>query len=323
MKKKVLILGINGQDGSFLAEILLKKNYEVHGLIRHTSTNNLLNINHILDKITLHYGDLTEPISLTKVIKEVNPKEIYNEADQDHAGISFDIPSYNFDLTGAAVGKILEIIRLNNPKIKFFQPVTSNMYGIVKESPQNENTKFNPLTPYACSKVFAYHLCQMYRVVYGLYVCIGIFYNHESERRSDKYVTRKITKSIARIKLGKQKNLVLGDLKANIDWGHSKEYMEAAWSIMQQPKPENFIIGSGQTHSVQEFLEEVCKLAKINSKKYVKTSKKLLRPAKNSKLVADITKAKKVFNFNPKINMKKLAKMMYNNDLKKEKQSLS
>jgi GDPmannose 4,6-dehydratase len=206
---KALILGINGQDGSYLAEILLDKGYEVHGMVRRTATGNLRNIQHIEDRLQLHIGDLTDPVSLHQIVAEVRPQEIYNEADQDHAGLSFKIPAYNFEVTGAAVGRLLEIIRQVDPTIRFFQPVTSNMFGQATEPQQNEDTRLNPINPYSCAKVFAYYLCHMYRQTYGMHVSMAIFYNHESPRRTEHYVTRKITRSIARIKAGLQDKLVL------------------------------------------------------------------------------------------------------------------
>ncbi len=312
---KALIFGINGQDGSYLAENLINKGYEVHGMIRRTAINNLINIEHIKNDIELHYGDLGDPISIYNIITNVKPNEIYNEADQDHAGISYKIPSYNFDVTGAAVGRILETIRIIDDKIKYFQPVTSNMFGKVIDSPQNEDTKFNPQNPYSCAKIFAYHLCQMYRQTYKMHICTGIFFNHESERRSEEYVTRKITKSIARIKNGKQDKLFLGDLTASIDWGHSKEYMDAAWSIMQLKSPDDYVIGTGEAHTVQEFVDVAFDYAELDPKKYVESSNSLLRPNSNSILVADITKAKKAFGFEPKIKFHELIKLMVDNDL--------
>ena len=316
--KKALILGINGQDGSYLSEILLEKGYEVHGLIRRSSTGNLENIQDILEKIELHYGDLSDPISLYHIIRTIKPVEIYNEADQDHAGISFQIPAYNFDITGSAVGRVLEIIRQIDSGIRFFQPVTSNMFGKTTISPQNENTPFNPQNPYACAKTFAYNLSKMYRDVYSMYVSIGIFYNHESPRRTDEYVTRKITKAAARIKLGKQNEIILGNINAIIDWGFSKDYMEAAWEIMQLNKPDTFVIGSGEAHSVKDVLELAFNEVKLDYKEFLKTDKKFMRPAENSILLADSSKAKKVFNFQPKTNLKKLVKMMVNHDLEIE-----
>ena len=316
--KKALILGINGQDGSYLAEILLEKGYEVHGLIRRTSTGNLENVQDILQEIELHYGDLSDPISLYHIIRTIKPVEIYNEADQDHAGISFQIPAYNFDITGSAVGRILEIIKQIDSGIRFFQPVTSNMFGKTTISPQNENTPFNPQNPYACAKTFAYNLSKMYRDVYSMYVSIGIFYNHESPRRTDEYVTRKITKAAARIKLGKQNEIILGNINAIIDWGFARDYMEAAWEIMQLNKPDTFVIGSGEAHSVKDFLELAFNEVKLDYKEFLKTDEKFMRPAENSILLADSSKAKKVFNFQPKTNLKKLVKMMVNHDLEIE-----
>ena len=316
--KKALILGINGQDGSYLSEILLEKGYEVHGLIRRTSTGNLENVQDILQEIELHYGDLSDPISLYHIIRTIKPVEIYNEADQDHAGISFQIPAYNFDITGSAVGRVLEIIRQIDSGIRFFQPVTSNMFGKTTISPQNENTPFNPQNPYACAKTFAYNLSKMYRDVYSMYVSIGIFYNHESPRRTDEYVTRKITKAAARIKLGKQNEIILGNINAIIDWGFARDYMEAAWEIMQLNKPDTFVIGSGEVHSVKDFLELAFNEVKLDYKEFLKTEEKFMRPAENSILLADSSKAKKVFNFQPKTNLKKLVKMMVNHDLEIE-----
>ena len=316
--KKALILGINGQDGSYLSEILLEKGYEVHGLIRKTSTGNLENVQDILQEIELHYGDLSDPISLYHIIRIIKPVEIYNEADQDHAGISFQIPAYNFDITGSAVGRILEIIKQIDSGIRFFQPVTSNMFGKTTISPQNENTPFNPQNPYACAKTFAYNLSKMYRDVYSMYVSIGIFYNHESPRRTDEYVTRKITKAAARIKLGKQNKIILGNINAIIDWGFARDYMEAAWEIMQLNKPDTFVIGSGEAHSVKDFLELAFNEVKLDYKEFLKTDEKFMRPAENSILLADSSKAKKVFNFQPKTNLKKLVKMMVNHDLEIE-----
>lgn len=316
--KKALILGINGQDGSYLAEILLEKNYEVHGLIRRSATGNTGNIKHILNKINLHYGDLSDSVSLYNVISIVMPSEIYNEADQDHAGISFDIPAYNYDITGSAVGRLLEIIRKIDKEIRFFQPVTSNMFGKTTQSPQNEDTPFNPQNPYACAKTFAYNLCKMYRDVYDMYVSVGIFYNHESPRRIDEYVTRKITKAAVKIKLGKQKTLVLGDIESKIDWGFSKDYMYAAYQIMQLDKSDVFVIGTGLAHSVREFIDLAFKEVDLDPAQYVKTSEEFVRPSSNSILVADITKAKQTFNFNPQTTLKELVTMMIKHDMENE-----
>lgn len=312
---KALILGINGQDGSYLAEILLEKGYEVHGLIRRTATGNLRNIEHIEDKIRLHYGDLTDPVSLHQIIHEVRPREIYNEADQDHAGLSFKIPSYNFDVTGAAVGRLLEIIRQVDPGIRFFQPTTSNMFGQVAEAEQDESTVFNPVNPYSCAKVFAYYISHMYRRTYGMHVSLAIFYNHESPRRTEHYVTRKITRSVARIKAGLQDKLYLGDLSALIDWGYAREYMEAAWKILQLDRPDTFIIGTGEVHSVQDFVDEAFAYAGLDPKRYVESKTDLLRPVQNGVLRANIAKAHAAFGFDPQVKFKKLVRIMMDHDL--------
>ncbi len=312
---KALIFGITGQDGSYLAEILLEKGYEVHGFLRRTATGNTKNIEHLLNKITLHHGDILDATSIYRVIKEVNPDEIYNEADQDHAGWSFDMVDYQYKATGVAPGVMLEIIKQLNPKIKFFQPITSNVFGRPDENPQTENTPFRPQSPYACAKVLAYVVSRFYRETYGMFVATGIFYNHESPRRPEEYVTRKITRSAARIKLGLQETLELGDLSAQIDWGYSKEYMEAAWNIMQQPKADDYIICTGEAHSVQEFVDTAFATVGLDPKKYVKINPKFLRPAQNTVLIGDISKAKKAFGFNPKIKFKELAKLMVEADI--------
>ena len=316
MSKKALILGIAGQDGSFLAEILLEKGYKVYGLVRRTAKDNLKNISHIISDIELFYGDLSDSISIKNAIDKSEPDEIYNEADQDHAGISFFIPSYNYDVTGAAVGRILEIIKNTNSNIKYFQPLTSNMFGNIEVSPQNENTPFFPINPYACSKVFAYYICKMYRNNYDMFVSTATFYNHESERRTDNYVTRKITKSAARISKGLQDKLLLGDLSAKIDWGYAKEYMDAAWNIMQLDKPDDFIIGTGIETSVEAFLNKTFEYLNLDPKKHVESSKSLHRPVKNLSLIADYSKANKAFGYEPKIMVDELIKIMVDHDLK-------
>ncbi|MGP0089944.1 MAG: GDP-mannose 4,6-dehydratase [Xanthobacteraceae bacterium] len=312
---KALILGINGQDGSYLAELLLGKGYEVHGMIRRTATGNLRNIEHIRERLHLHYGDLIEPVSLQRIITDVRPREIYNEADQDHAGLSFEIPAYNYEVTGLAVGRILEIIRQVDKTIRFFQPVTSNMFGQTSVCPQDERTIFNPTNPYSCAKVFAYHVCQMYRQAYGMHVAMAIFYNHESPRRTEHYVTRKITRAVARIKVGKQDKLTLGDMSALIDWGYAGEYMDAAWRIMQLDKPETFIIGTGEVHSVKEFTQAAFAYAGLDAERYVESNQSLLRPAQNGVLKADISKARAAFGFEPKVKYRDLIKIMMDHDL--------
>jgi len=317
MKKKALILGITGQDGSYLAELLLKKGYEVHGLVRRSATGNTKNIDHILPKIIVQPGDLADATSLYRIIQKVRPQEIYNEADQDHAGWSYNTPDYSSDITGAAVGRILEIIRQTDKKIRYFQPLTSNIFGKTTIYPQNENTPVRPQSPYACAKVYAWTLVRYFRDVHGLFAACGIFYNHESPRRTDAYVTHKIAKAAARIAKGLDKSLTLGDIDVSIDFGYAKEYVEAIWKILQLDRPDDFIIGTGEAHTVREFLEESFHLVGLDPYKYVKFDKKLFRPGKTGLLIADITKAKKAFGFSPRVRFGDLVKLLVEYEKKK------
>lgn len=314
---KALILGITGQDGSYLAEILLEKGYEVHGLVRRSATGNTRNIAHLLDRLTLHRGDLADTTSLYRIIRGVRPQEVYNEADQDHAGWSFEIPDYSYDITGAAVGRLLEVVRQLDPSIRVFQPCTSNMFGKAVETPQTEETPFRPQSPYACAKVLAYVLARHYREAYGMFVSTGIFYNHESPRRPPEYVTRKITRAAARIKLGLDKTLSLGDLSAQIDWGYAREYMEAAWSVLQQPGPDDYIIATGETHSVREWLDTAFGTVGLKAEDHVKLDQALLRPSANTRLVGDASKARTAFGFAPKVRFRELIQLMLDEDLKR------
>ncbi len=310
MKKKALVLGVTGQDGSYLAELLLEKGYEVHGLIRRSATGNTKNIDAFINRIQVESGDLADSGSLYRIIQSVRPNEIYNEADQDHAGWSYHAPDYSSDITGAAPGRILEIIRQTDKNIKFFQPLTSNMFGQASGPSQNEETPLNPQSPYACAKVYAWMLCRYYRQVHGLYASCAIFFNHESPRRHESYVTRKITKTALRIAEGLEKQLTLGDIDIPIDFGYAPEYMEAAFKILQLDAPNDFIIGTGKTHTVREFLEETFRQLGLDSKKYVQFDPKFVRPGKTSALVADISKAKKIFGFEPKTDFNEIVRLM-------------
>jgi len=323
MKKKALIFGVSGQDGSYLAEFLMKKKYEVHGLLRRSATGNTKNIDHILNEIQIHRGDLADATSIYRIINEVNPNEIYNEADQDHVSWSYSSVDYSCDITGAAVARILEIIKQTNQSIKFFQPLSSNIFGKAIESPQNEKTAFNPQSPYAAAKVFAYVLCKYYREVFGIKVSTAIFYNHESERRTEDYVTRKITRSVAKISLGLQKELYLGNLDTRIDFGYAPEYMEAAWEIMQLDYADDFIIGTGEVHTVKEFVQEAFSIVGLEADSYVKFDQKFARPSDTSLLVGDISKAREAFGFSPKITFKKLVKLMVDNDISELKRGMA
>ena len=321
MKKKILILGVTGQDGSFISKFLLKKNFQVYGLVRKSATGNLKNIKNLIENsnFKICHGDLLDLISIEKIIREIKPDEIYNFADQDHVRWSFELPSYSFDVTGSSVIKLLEIIRNHSPKSKFFQPLSSNMYGGSKSNKQNEREPFSPLSIYALGKVTAFYACEMYRKVYNLKVYNAIFYNHESEVRPEEYVTRKITKSAARIYYGKQKKIHLGDISAKIDWGYAKDYVESAYKIMQLKKPDYFIIGSGRSFSVEYFLKKSFEFIGLNYKKYLVINKKLLRPSKNTTLVADTSKAKKMFGYKNITNLDQLISIMMKNDLDLEK----
>ena len=317
MKKKILVLGATGQDGSFICKLLVEKKFNVYALARKSATGNLGNIKELLKhpNFKICHGDLLDLISIEKIIRDVKPQEIYNFADQDHVRWSFELPSYSFDVTGSSVIKLLEIVKNHSPNSKFFQPLSSNMYGGTKSKKQNEKEPFSPLSIYGLGKVTAFYACEMYRKVYNLKVYNAIFYNHESEVRPDEYVTRKITKSAARIFYGKQKNIQLGDISARIDWGYAKDYVEVAYNIMQTKKPDYFIIGSGKSFTVEYFLKKSFDYIGLDYKKYLVVNKKLLRPSKNATLVADTTKAKKIFGFKNKTNLDKIISIMMKNDL--------
>lgn len=314
MSKKALVLGITGQDGSYLAEILLEKGYEVHGLIRRSATGNKRNIEHLLQKITLHRGDLADATSLFRVIQQVRPHEVYNEADQDHVSWSYDSVDYSCDITGAAVGRILESIRQIDPSIKFFQPCSSNMFG-KSEEPQNELSPFRPQSPYGCAKVLAFTLARYYRDVFGMFVATAIFYNHESPRRTTEYVTRKITQGAARIAMGLQKELVLGDLDVEIDFGYAREYMEAAYEIMQLERADDFVLCTGEVHSLRSLLNEAFRYVGLDANDYVRCDPAFFRPGKTSTLRGDASKARGAFGFAPRVRLPELVKVMMDHDL--------
>jgi len=319
-KKRILILGATGQDGSFMAKYMHQKNYLVHCVVRKSATGNLKNLHDVINKknLFIHHGDLLDLMSIEKIIKKVNPHEIYNFADQDHVRWSFEIPSYSFDVTGSSVVKILEIIKNCAPKSKFFQPLSSNIFGNSPKKKQNENDNFSPLSIYALGKVTAYYACQMYRQIYNLKIYNAIFYNHESEIRPEEYVTRKITKAVARIYYGKQKFIFLGDISAKIDWGYAKDYIKAAYKIMQLSNPDVFIIASGKSHSVEYFVKKCFQYVGLNYKNHLKINRKFLRPSKNTTLVGDTSKAKRKFNFKIETNLDKIISIMMENDLRIE-----
>ena len=319
--KNVLILGVTGQDGSYAAELLLKKKYKVFGLFRKSATGNKKNLSEILNNknFKLVKGDITDPVSLNNIIDECNPEEIYNFADQDHVGWSYAIPSYSLRVTALSVIDILEIIKKKKKKIKYFQPISSNIFGLTNTKKQNEKTLYNPNSIYALAKTTAIHACKMYNRIYNTHACGAIFYNHESPRRTSEYVSKKIIEQSVEIFMKKRKYLYLGDVNAKIDWGYAKEYVEATWRIVQQKKPDFYIIASGQQNSVKDFVIFCFKKLGLKYKNHVRIDKKLLRPSKTSTLVGDIKKAKKILKFYPKTNIKKLIDIMIDSELKKYK----
>ena len=323
--KKALILGVSGQDGSYLAEILLEKGYEVHGMLRRSATGNTRNIEHLIQNpeifnsgFFLCRGDLSDPTSLYRIINSIKPHEIYNEADQDHVGWSYDMVGFSADITGAAVGRILEIIRQIDPSIRYFQPCTSNMFGKSDCIKQTETTPFNPQSPYACAKTMAYYITRYYRNAFGMFASNAILYNHESPRRMPEYLTRKVTQAVARIACRKQDKLVLGDLSACIDWGYAREYMESAWQILQLDQPDDFVIATGEAHSVNEWVEKAFATVNLKPSNYVVSDPSLMRPTNTSTLIGNATKAKMTFGFAPKVRFEELVKFMVEADIERE-----
>ena len=315
--KRALITGITGQDGSYLAELLLKKGYKVFGLTRRTSTPNYERIKHIQDKIELIPGDLLDQQSLTSAIDEAKPDEIYNLAAQSFVATSWSQPVLTGEFTALGVTRMLEAMRQVKPDAKFYQASSSEMFGKVKQSPQNEKTPFHPRSPYGVAKVYGHWITINYRESYDLFTVSGILFNHESPRRGLEFVTRKITNSVARINLGQIGHFLLGNLEAKRDWGFSGDYVEAIWMMLQKDNPDDFVIATGENHSVREFVQEAFSTIGIkNWQKYVKTSKEFKRPAEVDFLIGDASKAKKILGWEPKIRFKDLVKMMVEADIK-------
>ena len=319
-----MITGITGQDGSYLAELLLSKGYEVHGTIRRASTFNTGRIEHLYQdqhdpnaKFFLHYADFTDSSSISEVLRKVGPDEVYHLAAQSHVRTSFDIPEYTADVTGVGTVRMLEAIRRAEKGIKFYQASSSEMFGNTPP-PQNEESPFHPRSPYACSKVFAYSMAVNYRESYGMFASNGILFNHESPRRGETFVTRKITRSIARIVAGKEKLLYLGNLKAKRDWGYAGDYVDAMWRMLQQKTPDDFVVATGESHTVEEFLSEAFSLAGLDWRKHVKIDPRYFRPSEVDSLCGDATKARKVLGWKPKVGFKELVRMMLQSDMKKE-----
>ncbi|WP_027628619.1 GDP-mannose 4,6-dehydratase [Ruminiclostridium cellobioparum] len=337
--KKALITGITGQDGSYLSEFLLDKSYEVHGIVRRSSSLNTGRIDHLLQdsganpNLFIHYGDLTDSGNLSKLIYQIQPDEIYNLGAQSHVKVSFDVPEYTSDANGLGALRLLECIKEIKPDIKFYQASSSELFGKVMEIPQNENTPFCPRSPYAAAKLYAYWVTVNYREAYDLFACNGILFNHESPRRGETFVTRKITLGIADILKGKLDRLVLGNLDAKRDWGFAGDYVEAMWLIMQQPIPEDFVIATGETHTVREFCELAFKHVGINlrweghgimekgmdgdtGRELINVSSKLFRPTEVDLLLGDPSKANSKLNWAQKVSFEELVKLMVESDLK-------
>jgi len=314
-QKIVLITGITGQDGSYLADFLLEKGYKVYGLVRRSSVEKFDNIMHCKDKIELIQGDLTDQNSLNFIIKEINPDEVYNLGAQSFVPTSWNQPLLTADVTALGVTRLLEAIRLNNPKIKFYQASSSEMFGKVRETPQNEKTPFYPRSPYGVAKVYGHFITVNYRESYGIFACSGILFNHESPRRGLEFVTRKVTNAVARIKLGLQQELRMGNLDAKRDWGFAGDYVEAMWLMLQQEQAEDYVIATGETHSIRELLEIAFNHVGLNYKEYVVVDPKFIRPAEVDLLCGDATKAKKVLGWKQKINFEQLIKMMVDHDI--------
>ena len=322
--KKALITGITGQDGSYLTEFLLSKGYGVHGIIRRASTLNTARVEHICAghhlpkaRLSLHYGDLADSEQISNIIYNIRPDEIYHLGAQSHVKVSFEIPEYTGNITGLGITRLLEAIRTSGRKIKFYQASSSEMFGLSRP-PQNEKTPFRPGSPYACAKVYAHEMATNYRNAYKMFIANGILFNHESPRRGEIFVTRKITKAIAAILAKKQDKLYLGNLDAEKDWGFAPEYVEIMWKMLQQREPKDFVIGTGRANSVKAFVKEAFLYAGLNEKKYVRIDREYLRPIETVKFLADTAKAKKELGWRPKITFKDLVRIMVDADMRAE-----
>ena len=319
--KKALITGITGQDGSYLAELLLEKGYQLWGIMRRSSSFHTGRIDHLYKdpheqpRLRLVYGDLTDGNNLSTIINEIKPDEVYNLGAQSHVRVSFDMPIYTADVDALGTLRLLEAIRSSNKPAKFYQASSSEMYGKVVETPQTEKTPFYPRSPYGCAKVYSFWQTVNYREAYGLFACNGILFNHESPRRGETFVTRKITRAATRIKLGLQDKLFLGNLEAKRDWGFAGDYVEANWLMLQQDKPDDYVVATGESHSVREFVDEVFSYLELDWQKYVEIDQHYFRPSEVDYLQGDASKAKKVLKWEPKVTFKELARLMTDADM--------
>jgi len=330
MAKTALISGITGQDGSFLTELLLEKGYEVYGIIRRSSSFNTDRIDHLYQdpheegtRLRLVYGDLNDSSSLNTILRQVQPDEIYNLGAQSHVRVSFDIPEYTAEVTGLGTVRFLEAIRETGIRPKFYQASSSELYGKVVETPQTEKTPFHPRSPYGCAKAYAYYITMNYREAYDLFACNGILFNHESERRGETFVSRKITRAATRIKLGLQEKLFMGNLAAQRDWGYAKDYVEAMWLMMNADEPDDYVIATGKTHSVREFLEKAFGLLELNWQEHVEIDPRYYRPVEVDVLIGDASKARRVLGWKPTVSFEGLVKLMIDHDLELAKEELA
>ena len=324
MAKKALITGITGQDGSYLAELLLEKDYEVHGIIRRSSTFNTGRLEEIYQdphvdnaRLKLHYGDLSDASGLARLISQIEPNEVYNLAAQSHVRVSFDSPEYTTDITATGAVRILEAIREVGLQPRFYQASSSEMFGKVQETPQKETTPFYPRSPYGCAKVYAFYITQNYREGYDMHASNGILFNHESPRRGETFVTRKITRAVARIRANLQDKLYLGNLDAQRDWGYAKEYVEAMWRMLQQDKPDDYVIATGETHSVREFLDATFRHVNLDWEKHVEIDPRYFRPTEVDLLIGDASKAREQLGWEPRIKFEELAQLMVDADIRR------
>lgn len=330
MNKKAFITGVTGQDGSYLADLLIDKGYEVHGLVRQSTQFTQDRWGHLRNamlsnKFEVHHGDLMDASGMRSLLEIIQPDEIYNLAAQSHVGISFEQPVNTTEVTALGALNLLDAIKRSKLNCKFYQASSSEMFGRVRETPQNENTPFYPRSPYGCAKVYAHYITQNYRESYDMFACSGILFNHESERRGENFVTRKITRAVGRIKAGLQTELKMGNTSALRDWGYAPEYVEAMWLMLQQDKPNDYVIGTGIQHSVQEFIDSAFEIAGLDQEKYIKIDQKFMRPSEVDTLISDSTKAKDILGWTPKVDFKLLVQKMVDHDImlaQKEKKVL-
>src|SRR3989338_2398111 len=316
MKKRAIITGVTGQDGSYLADLLATKDYEVYGMVRRSSTENFERINHLMGRIELVRGDLLDQMSLIRLIQTVKPHEVYNLAAQSFVPTSFEQPTLTGEFTAQGVARILEAIRLVDKKIRFYQASSSEMFGLVAETPQSETTPLRPRNPYGVAKTYGHWMTVIYREGYQIFACSGILFNHESPRRGKEFVSRRISMGVAKIKLGLEKKLTLGNLKAKRDWGFAGDYVEAMWKMLQQPKPDDYVVATGEAHTVEDFARVAFNHVGLNWKKYVETDQKLVRPTELHILCGNALKARRVLGWKPKMRFEELVYLMVDEDIK-------